>query len=151
MAASIDGALAEATAEPAPPGTLDFQAEAMEAAPALAAAEPVEAALPEPVEIAAAAPEPGTLEAQAAALDDGILPADTTLAAAEPAPEPGTLEAQAAALADAVLPAEPTPNSPPPWKTRPWPSLNRKPAPKRWPPLRPLGRGRPRTHHCARR
>ncbi len=106
MAASIDGALAEATAEPAPPGTLDFQAEAMEAAPALAAAEPVEAALPEPVEIAAAAPEPGTLEAQAAALDDGILPADTTLAAAEPAPEPGTLEAQAAALADAVLPAD---------------------------------------------
>lgn len=113
MAASIDGALAEATAEPAPPGTLDFQAQTMEAAPetavatALAAVEPVAEALPEPVELAAAAPEPGTLDAQAASLEGGILP-ETMLAAAEPAPQPGTLEAQAAALADAVLPAETT-------------------------------------------
>ncbi|WP_103259020.1 D-alanyl-D-alanine carboxypeptidase family protein [Tabrizicola aquatica] len=116
MAASIDGALAEATAEPAPPGTLDFQAETMAAAPetALAAAEPAAEpaveALPAPVELAAAAPqpapEPGTLDAQAATLADSIVPADTTLAAAEPAPAPGTLDAQAAALAEAVLPAE---------------------------------------------
>lgn len=98
MAASIDGALAEATAEPAPPGTLDFQAETMagpapETAPETAIAE----ALPEVEVPAELLPEPGTLEAQATAL--AALPA-------EPAPEPGTLDAQAAALAEGALPAE---------------------------------------------
>ena len=118
MAASIDGALAEATAEPAPPGTLDFQAETMaEPAAETALAE----ALPEvevPAELlpeaaAAPAPEPGTLDAQAVALAEGALPAETpagivpepaTLAAVEPAPEPGTLDAQAVALAEEILP-----------------------------------------------
>jgi D-alanyl-D-alanine carboxypeptidase len=103
MAASIDGALAEATAEPAPEGTLEFQAEAMAAgaAPAetplpetavdeeiaVAAAEPTEAT--EAVEVAlaaadapeAAVAEPGTLDAQAAALDTVAAPVATEVTA----------------------------------------------------------------------
>ena len=112
MAEGIDGALAEATAEPAPAGTLDFQAEAMAvAAPApaadtelaLAAAdlpeavvEPVaEALAPKPEEtVALAAADtgvvtdaPGSFEAQAAALSSGAPPAETQLAALPPAEE----------------------------------------------------------------
>lgn len=103
MNASIEDALAEATSEPAPEGTLEFQAEAMTAeedpdpvaeaaaetalaAAALPEAEPAVAALPaDEVALAAPAPapsaEPGTFEAQAAALDAGAAPAETALAA----------------------------------------------------------------------
>ncbi|MDZ4085630.1 MAG: serine hydrolase [Tabrizicola sp.] len=109
MNASIEDALAEATAAPAPEGTLEFQAEAMttEAAPetALAAAEVLEAPVEEllaeaatPVEDATAlaavdpavsAPaEPGTLEAQAAALKSGGAPAETLVAALPEAEAP---------------------------------------------------------------
>ena len=96
MAEGIDGALAEATAAPAPAGTLEFQAEAMEgAAPAvepevaLAAAEQPEAT----VEVAPVEPEAATVEV--AAVD----PAVATDA-------PGSFEAQAAALASGAAPAE---------------------------------------------
>lgn len=151
MNASIEDALAEATAEPAPEGTLEFQAEAMTAEPApaaetaLAAAElpeaPVEALVAEavaPVEgelaLAAAEPapaapvEPGTLEAQAAALETGAAPAETLLAAlpeaealpavevdpalaemkpkARPETATETVVAEAAAPAEALLPVE---------------------------------------------
>jgi D-alanyl-D-alanine carboxypeptidase len=79
MAEGIDGALAEATAEPAPEGTLQFQAEAMAegdmSEDSMAVAEAGQEAAPDAaVAVAAndpapAAPaEPGTLEAQAAAL-----------------------------------------------------------------------------------
>ena len=109
MNASIEDALAEATAAPAPEGTLEFQAEAMtaDAAPetALAAAEVLEAPVEEllaeaatPVEDATAlaavdpavsAPaEPGTLEAQAAALKSGVAPAETLVAALPEAEAP---------------------------------------------------------------
>jgi D-alanyl-D-alanine carboxypeptidase len=110
MAEGIDGALAEATAEPAPAGTLEFQAEAMagaaaEAAPevetelALAAAEALETTLDEPAatapveELVAAADAgvvtdaPGSFEAQAAALASGAPPAETQVAALPPAEE----------------------------------------------------------------
>lgn len=97
MNASIEDALAEATAAPAPEGTLEFQAEAMttDAAPdtALAAAEVLET----PVE---------ELLAEAATPVEGAM----TLATSEPAltapAEPGTLEAQAAALKSGGAPAE---------------------------------------------
>ncbi|WP_374375637.1 serine hydrolase [Tabrizicola sp.] len=96
MAEGIDGALAEATAAPAPAGTLEFQAEAMEgAAPAvepevaLAAAEQPETT----VKVAAVEPEVATVEV--AAVD----PAVATDA-------PGSFEAQAAALASGAAPAE---------------------------------------------
>jgi D-alanyl-D-alanine carboxypeptidase len=85
MAAGIDGALAEATAEPAPEGTLEFQAEAI----ASAGPAPVE-----PVVVAEAA------------VEETLPPEGTTLAEATPAPEPGTLEAQAASLAEGILPAD---------------------------------------------
>ena len=95
MAASIDGALAEATAEPAPEGTLEFQADAIAAAePAAEAVAVAETALAEAV---IADPQP---------VEDALPPEGTTLAEAAPAPEPGTLEAQAASLAAEVLPAE---------------------------------------------
>lgn len=151
MNAGIEDALAEATAEPAPEGTLDFQAEAMTAEPApavetaLAAAELPEAVVAEPaaealapvegeVALAAAEPaavvpaEPGTLDAQAAALATGVAPAETELAALpeaevlpEAAPDPalaemkpksrpetaaGTAVAQAEAPAETPLPLE---------------------------------------------
>jgi D-alanyl-D-alanine carboxypeptidase len=96
MAEGIDGALAEATAAPAPAGTLEFQAEAMEGAVpavepevALAAAEQPEAT----VEVAPVEPEAATVEV--AAVD----PAVATDA-------PGSFEAQAAALASGAAPAE---------------------------------------------
>ena len=151
MNAGIEDALAEATAEPAPEGTLDFQAEAMTAEPApavetaLAAAELPEAVVAEPaaealapvegeVALAAAEPaavvpaEPGTLDAQAAALATGVAPAETELAALpeaevlpEATPDPalaemkpksrpetaaGTAVAQAEAPAETPLPLE---------------------------------------------
>jgi D-alanyl-D-alanine carboxypeptidase len=93
MAAGIDGALAEATAEPAPEGTLEFQAEAI----ASADRAPVET--PAPVE---------TVVMAEAAVEETLPPEGTTLAEATPAPKPGTLEAQAAALAENVLPADTT-------------------------------------------
>ena len=94
MAASIDGALAEATAEPAPEGTLEFQADAIAAAePAAEAVAVAETALAEAV---IADPQP---------VEDALPPEGTTLAEAAPAPEPGTLEAQAASMAAEVLPA----------------------------------------------
>ena len=105
MAEGIDGALAEATAAPAPAGTLEFQAEAMagaatEAAPAvetelaLADTEAPETSLEEPAAIApveevvvaaadagAISDAPGSFEAQAAALASGTPPAETQVAA----------------------------------------------------------------------
>ncbi len=105
MAEGIDGALAEATAEPAPAGTLEFQAEAMAVAdiptevpaesgePAIAAVELAEAAAEDvapaetaPLALATADPVaapavPGTLDAQAEALASGIVPAVTAVAA----------------------------------------------------------------------
>ena len=112
MAEGIDGALAEATAAPAPEGTLQFQAEAMtgaatESAPAvetelaLADIETPETVLEEPaatapveeVVVAAAADTgvvtdaPGSFEAQAAALASGAPPAETQEAALPPADE----------------------------------------------------------------
>lgn len=110
MAEGIDGALAEATAEPAPAGTLEFQAEAMagaapEAAPAvetelaLAAAESPETTLDEPaatapteelvaaVDAGVVTDAPGSFEAQVAALASGAPPAETQVAALPPAEE----------------------------------------------------------------
>ena len=101
MAEGIDGALAEATAEPAPEGTLEFQAEAMAAAdPSAVTASPDEAAAVETAlaevtaettdsavaaeEIVVAASDPGTLDAQAAMLAE--MPAETQLAEATPEP-----------------------------------------------------------------
>lgn len=100
MNAGIEDALAQATAEPAPEGTLEFQAEAM--APG--------AALPEAEIALAAAEEPEApakdLLAEAAVPVEGAV----TLAEADPAAmsqaEPGTLEAQAAALKAGAPPAE---------------------------------------------
>ena len=122
MAEGIDGALEEATAAPAPAGTLEFQAEAMAEATvasdlpapaetpvaadeeipvetALTTVEP-EAAVLEEVAVAAADPavvvEPGTFEAQAAALENGAPLPETEVAALPPANAP-------------ALPGEPDP------------------------------------------
>ena len=101
MAEGIDGALAEATAEPAPEGTLEFQAETMASGePPAATALPEEAAAvetalaevaaePEAVpalveETVVAAAEPGTLEAQASELEGA--PTETLVAEASPEP-----------------------------------------------------------------
>ncbi|MBL9052591.1 MAG: hypothetical protein JNN02_02570, partial [Tabrizicola sp.] len=128
MAESIDGALAEATAPPAPEGTLEFQAEAMvetAAAVETPAAEAVELALAE-VEVAeaggaeaapAGSPESGTLEAQAATLADpaaAVAVAETAaetidpaLAGAKPKLRPVGLAETSVALADAEDQPEP--------------------------------------------
>ncbi|WP_112310693.1 D-alanyl-D-alanine carboxypeptidase family protein [Pseudogemmobacter bohemicus] len=103
IAEGVESALAEATAVPPPPGTLEAQAVELAAAPVAAAPaelpmvdpESVEAALAAAAAPAAEAPA-GTLEAQAAAM------ATATPAAAAP----GSLEAQAAALAAGGAPAE---------------------------------------------
>jgi D-alanyl-D-alanine carboxypeptidase len=122
MAEGIDGALEEATAAPAPAGTLEFQAEAMADATAasdlpavadaplaaevlpvadtaVAAAEP-EIAMEKEVAVAAAdaatVAEPGTFEAQAAALASGT-------------PLPATEVAVLPATEAAALPVEPDP------------------------------------------
>jgi len=97
MAESIEGALVEATAEPAPEGTLDFQAEAIAAAPAAAA--DVTAAAEPPVAVAEAVSDQATDAAVALAL----------AAAAPPPAEPGTLDAQAAQLAAGEPNAEASP------------------------------------------
>jgi D-alanyl-D-alanine carboxypeptidase len=117
MAASIEGALAEATAEPAPEGTLDFQAEAIAEAPIVAPSDAeTDAAValalaeaPTPDVVAHPAPE-GTLDAQVAEL----------ARTAKDTPADGTLEAQASALAAVTggLPEEPTVAAPKP-KARP--------------------------------
>lgn len=128
MAEGIDGALAEATAEPAPEGTLQFQAEAMAegdmSEDSMAVAEAGQEAAPDAaVAVAAndpapAAPaEPGTLEAQAAALtaappetmiaDAGLseAPVDPALAAQRPRSRPEMLVA-APQVAEVAAPAE---------------------------------------------
>ena len=107
MAEGIDGALEEATAAPAPAGTLEFQAEAMAGAddPEAAPAAGTELALAT-VEVADVAAEEA-LASEAGPVDPAA--AEVALAATEPAavPEaPGTFEAQAAALASGALPAE---------------------------------------------
>jgi D-alanyl-D-alanine carboxypeptidase len=109
MAEGIAGALAEATAEPAPQGTLDFQAEA------IATGEPPTDAplIDVPVEtlLAAAAPvvdvpdlaaiADGSLEGQATALATASLPvtADPALAEIKPKPRPDMLPETALAVA----------------------------------------------------
>ncbi|MES2914110.1 MAG: serine hydrolase [Pseudomonadota bacterium] len=127
MAEGIEGALAEATAEPAPEGTLEFQAEAMATVdlPAEAVAEDaVEVAVAAPetvpeaaVELAASVPvaDPGTLEAQAAVLTDpqpetlvadAASSVDPALATLKPKARPETLIAPQ--VAEVAVPAEPT-------------------------------------------
>ena len=127
MAEGIDGALAEATAEPAAEGTLEFQAEAIAAAEppaepaateeievALAAADPVEAAAPVMV-------EPDTLEAQVALLENPVAE-DAAVPVADPALDPALAEAKpklrpetmaetaiAAAEVEVEAPMEPAP------------------------------------------
>lgn len=107
MAEGIEGALAEATAPPAPEGTLEFQAEAM--ADAVAATDPVAAP-----DVALAAAEIPAEPAEVALLAEAPAPdpeaGAVALAAADPAAAakeaPGTFEAQAAALASGALPVE---------------------------------------------
>jgi D-alanyl-D-alanine carboxypeptidase len=99
IADSVDDALGQALAAPAPEGTLEAQAEKLATAEAPSEdvfAAPEEAvAVAEALAAAAAAPPPeGTLEAQALALAGGAAEAP----AAAP-PSEGTLEAQALALA----------------------------------------------------
>lgn len=97
MAASIDGALAEATAEPPPAGTLDFQAAA------IAAGEP-------PMETAAVVAEaetPAEVPAEVPAETPAEVPVESRVAEALPDPgslPEGSLEAQAAALAATSAP-----------------------------------------------
>lgn len=104
MAEGIEGALAEATAEPAPAGTLEFQAEAMaDATPEAASATDPEvvlasADLPETVEeplATAVLPVPAAEEVVVAAADSGAV-----------IDAPGSFEAQAAALASGANPTE---------------------------------------------
>jgi D-alanyl-D-alanine carboxypeptidase len=130
MAEGIEGALAEATAEPAPEGTLEFQAEAIAAGTPPAETEATEvaaAALPDAsavgpteTEVAEVMPEalpPQSLDAQAASLAGGAAPAtivadaatsepDPALVAAKPMPRPESLPADTA-LAEASDPAVP--------------------------------------------
>ncbi len=106
MAESIEGALAEATAEPAPEGTLEFQAEAMPVAEAPAEAAGVAVA---EADLVAAPADAAVVVAGTAA--EGVADQPVALAAlgtevpTVPVAEPGTLEAQAAAL---VAPAPDT-------------------------------------------
>ena len=140
IASSVDDALGEALAAPAPDGTLEAQVEKLAdatdplaedvaqsivgdvvegmAETDLASVTPPEA---RPEDLAAAAPPPeGTLEAQALALTD---------VTAEPAPAPalapppeGTLDAQALAMADGAAPAQtPPPEDPALAAVRPMP------------------------------
>ncbi len=127
MNASIEDALAEATAEPAPEGTLEFQAEAMttgdvpaqpetalaaaEAGETVAADPSTDAATPVETEVALAAADPapavpGTLEAQAAALKSGAPLPETVVAAL---PEPEALPVELADPALAALQPKPRP------------------------------------------
>ncbi|MDP3197621.1 D-alanyl-D-alanine carboxypeptidase family protein [Tabrizicola sp.] len=129
MNASIEDALAEATAAPAPEGTLEFQAEAMtmDAAPAavtaLVATEVSEAPFEEllakdatptdgEMTLAAADPaatapaEPGTLEAQAAALEAGAAPLETMVAALPATPPAEAADPTLAAMKPKARPEE---------------------------------------------
>jgi D-alanyl-D-alanine carboxypeptidase len=114
MAEGIEGALAEATAEPAPEGTLEFQAEAIasaetEAAAALAEAAPAAEVAAQAVAeaVAEAAPAEATPPPAApeAAVETMVAAAETPVAGT-PVLEPGSLDAQAAALAAGAAPAE---------------------------------------------
>jgi len=99
MASSIAGALAEATGEPAPEGTLEYQAAAMDNAIDDIPEDFAEAAL-------AKAP-PGTLEAQASALASTSPPAETPVATlADLPPEPEAEIALAGTIAG-PLPIQP--------------------------------------------
>jgi D-alanyl-D-alanine carboxypeptidase len=97
IADSVDDALGQALAAPAPEGTLEAQAEKLAIAEAptedVFAAPEEAAAVAEALAAAAAPPPEGTLEAQALAL------AGTAEAPAAAPPSEGTLEAQALALA----------------------------------------------------
>ena len=101
MAAGIDGALAEATAEPAAEGTLEFQAAEMVVE--MAAGSP-------PADVPPVAADDTALAA--AVVPKAVVPDETLSAAAEPPEDvaasvwpPGTLDAQVMALA-AVPPEE---------------------------------------------
>ncbi|MFM7333436.1 MAG: serine hydrolase, partial [Tabrizicola sp.] len=111
MAEGIAGALAEATAEPAPEGTLEFQAEAMAATvPSDETVSPQEA-LAVATALAEVAPEE---RPEALAATSAVPATDLDAATMVAAVEPGTLEAQAAALdqpATATMVAEATPDA----------------------------------------
>lgn len=97
IAAGVADAMAEATAEPPPAGTLEAQAVELAVADPVvdatqtAVAEGILAEVVPP----APAPAPGSLEAQAAALAAGVAPAET------PAPS-DSVNAQVAALAESI-------------------------------------------------
>ena len=99
MAAGIDGALAEATAEPAAEGTLEFQAAEMAAGDPTVAAD--DTAL-------AAAEVPAPVVAEETLLAAADLPATV----ADPKAQQGTLDAQVSALADTALAALPPEDAP---------------------------------------
>jgi D-alanyl-D-alanine carboxypeptidase len=100
MAEGIDGALEEATAAPAPEGTLEFQAEAMAAGETPKAAARVETALAE-AEVPDLATEDALVVAEATPdLATEVLAANDIPAVTPKLAESGTLDAQAAALAD---------------------------------------------------
>ncbi len=101
MAESIDGALAQAVAPPPPAGTLDFQAAAIAQGEPVTEEAPTELAAAEPAAEEAVTPEASVVAETVAAV--------TEPATAEALPEPGTLEAQAALLAQGILPAEADP------------------------------------------
>jgi D-alanyl-D-alanine carboxypeptidase len=110
MAEGIEGALAEATAEPAPEGTLEFQAEAIasaetEAAASLAEAAPAADVAAEAVAEAAPAEATPPPAAPEASVETMVAAAETPVAGT-PVLEPGSLDAQAAALAAGAAPAE---------------------------------------------
>lgn len=94
IAEGVESALAEATAVPPPPGTLEAQAVELAAASG-GASETVDPQAVEAALAVAAAATPVAEEAPAVAM-----------AAVAPAPAPGSLEAQAAALAAGGAPAE---------------------------------------------
>lgn len=98
MAESINGALAQAIAPPPPAGTLEFQAAAIATGEPVTEARPTELSATEP-----AAPEAVTPEASVVAETVAAVTEPATTAAP---PEPGTLEAQAALLAQGILPVE---------------------------------------------
>jgi D-alanyl-D-alanine carboxypeptidase len=115
MAEGIDGALEEATAPPPPEGTLEFQAATMTAdLPPEEALEPEVALADATLSPETAALTPGSLEAQAAAIDAGesavpVVMADATLSDAKPMPRPETLAAETASEAPLPVVAETAP------------------------------------------
>lgn len=102
IAEGVESALAEATAVPPPPGTLEAQAVELAAASGSASGAAIETVDPQAVEAAlaaAAAAAPVAEEAPAVAMA-AVAPASASASA------PGSLEAQAAALAAGGAPAE---------------------------------------------